>query len=910
MDSGSISSRSNQPRVFIFPKRSFGQKNPVQRSVHAAWFGNRTWLHYDESRDLAFCHLSMSLALRGDGDETDVNFNQLLKLRGEDDPKKLDWTSSYSTIIKDVYVVVGDTLTLECEIIPVPERFRGNTTIEMSVDGVSIGSISSSSKLPHSLTNTRDSSSVKNGKFTCNFSDDFLQIFREARYGVREIPDTPHGVAVDCQADQFMATVSWTPGNNLAQVTNFRVEMKTQFSLDEWFLANSTDVSKTSIDLSLNGWVNYTFRVSAQNEATIGAPSESTAAPCVTPQKAPDSNPQDVASIGNQTDYLVVQWEAMPRLLHNGEGFMYKLTYKKVGPSNHERAVLIDDWHTTEKKIQTGDVFTPYEVTVAAMNDLGDSTEAAAKHTLYSSETAPEVSVPLIEIGRVPMGINGVEVEYILKWTKELERSVQMNGVFGGFRIEHWVPYHPEIRRQNDLISKEDLQPVTECDSPADFYLFKVDGLRANLLYQSKFTVRNTYFDGPTTKLHFLTQRREVENLRADCCKRYQRKTNLLWEMHEDRMNPDGIQGKLLGFKLLLSYFYRDEDIVQVNKTVPIATLTREYTIHGLVKFSTVLNELKLDRLYTIKVTPLRERCDWSLTKTAKFTPWSYAIDAAPFVRISLAAMFLALVLCRIRSMTASDLSHFQTRRRAEIGNSEITSRRKGRGQTKTRYKSHQQDRLRPDQCLLLMDLCSSLPINAVEDVSVIPASSSTGQSHDVQTIDITESSETGDAVLRQVDTDTDLESVVVLDAIALKNKSHLSEVPAEVLLGHLEIPSSIWLSPIMRKFLSNYPGTLADTRIPLHVLDIVQESDLKAIDVWFPDTDVLILRIDVAANGHLREHTQLQLQTGKGVKYRTIDVHERVTVMRLGKSRSLDCLHHFTGADGGGKFIGVSEQT
>ncbi|KAL5005618.1 hypothetical protein ScPMuIL_016776 [Solemya velum] len=528
--------------------------------------------------------------------------------------------SSYSTIIKDVYVVVEDTLTLECEMIPVPERFRGNTTIEMFVDGVSIGSMSSSSKLSHSLTKTRDSSSVKNGKFTCHFSDDFLQIFREARYGVREIPDAPHGVFVNCQADQFMATVGWIPGYNLAQVTNFRVEMKTQFSLDEWFLANSTDVSKTSIDLSLNGWVSYTFRVLAQNEATISAPGESTAAPCVTPRKAPDSNPQDVASIGNQTDYLVVQWQAMPRLLHNGEGFMYRLTYKKLGSINPGKPVLIRDWHTTEKKIETGDVFTRYEVTVTAVNDLGDSTEAAAKHTLYSSETAPNISVPLIEIGRVPMGTDEVEVEYILKWTKELERSVQMNGVFGGFRIKNWAPSDPEKSRRDRLISKENLQPVTECDRPADFYIFKVDGLRANLLYQSNFTVRNTYFDGPTTKLNFLTQSQEVENLRADCCKRYQKKTTLLWEMHEDRINPDGIQGKLHGFKLRLSYYYSNEDIVQVNKTVPIAILTREDTTHGLVKFSTVLDELKLDRPYTIEVTPLRERCDWSITETAKFT--------------------------------------------------------------------------------------------------------------------------------------------------------------------------------------------------------------------------------------------------------------------------------------------------
>jgi hypothetical protein len=31
------------------------------------------------------------LALRGDGDEQDGNFLQLLKLKGEDDPSMIDW---------------------------------------------------------------------------------------------------------------------------------------------------------------------------------------------------------------------------------------------------------------------------------------------------------------------------------------------------------------------------------------------------------------------------------------------------------------------------------------------------------------------------------------------------------------------------------------------------------------------------------------------------------------------------------------------------------------------------------------------------------------------------------------------------------------------------------------------------
>ena len=50
-----IGNKPNQPRRYQFPKRSFGKKNIVYRSFQPAWFDQWQWLHYDSSRDLAFC---------------------------------------------------------------------------------------------------------------------------------------------------------------------------------------------------------------------------------------------------------------------------------------------------------------------------------------------------------------------------------------------------------------------------------------------------------------------------------------------------------------------------------------------------------------------------------------------------------------------------------------------------------------------------------------------------------------------------------------------------------------------------------------------------------------------------------------------------------------------------------------
>ena len=50
----------NQPKHFTFPKRSFGQQKTVRRCIQSSGFSSNPWLHYDEARDLAFCHVCMT----------------------------------------------------------------------------------------------------------------------------------------------------------------------------------------------------------------------------------------------------------------------------------------------------------------------------------------------------------------------------------------------------------------------------------------------------------------------------------------------------------------------------------------------------------------------------------------------------------------------------------------------------------------------------------------------------------------------------------------------------------------------------------------------------------------------------------------------------------------------------------
>lgn len=51
-----LPSSPHQPSNFTFPKRCFGNKIVVQRSCQRSWFERWPFLHYDEGKDVVFCH--------------------------------------------------------------------------------------------------------------------------------------------------------------------------------------------------------------------------------------------------------------------------------------------------------------------------------------------------------------------------------------------------------------------------------------------------------------------------------------------------------------------------------------------------------------------------------------------------------------------------------------------------------------------------------------------------------------------------------------------------------------------------------------------------------------------------------------------------------------------------------------
>ena len=63
-----------------------------------------------------------------------------------------------------------------------------------------------------------------------------------------------------------------------------------------------------------------------------------------------------------------------------------------------------------------------------------------------------------------------------------------------------------------------------------------------------------------------------------------------------------------------------------------------------------------------------------------------------------------------------------------------------------------------------------------------------------------------------------------------------------------------------------------ADTLIPNQVLDCLSDQ-VKEICVWSPDTDVLILLVDLTAHDRPPANIGLKFLTGRGAKFREINV-------------------------------------
>ncbi|XP_036802760.1 neural cell adhesion molecule L1 isoform X4 [Oncorhynchus mykiss] len=245
------------------------------------------------------------------------------------------------------------------------------------------------------------------GVYTCEVITNLDMAEASGSITLVDRPDPPTQLQVSDPKDRGV-TLSWTAGDDHnSPVIEFRVEFKDHVS-NEWGWEELKRVSGTekSVNLALQPYVSYRFRVISVND--IGKSDPSTPSDLhSTPPQAPDNNPEDVRSESTEPDTLVITWEEMDRRVFNGPEFQYKVFWRRVvgdGPTWHSNVTTEPPYIVTE----VGN-FSAFEIKVQAVNQKGEGPEPDPVIG-YSGENVP-LEAPM-DVGVVLLNSTAIRVTW------------------------------------------------------------------------------------------------------------------------------------------------------------------------------------------------------------------------------------------------------------------------------------------------------------------------------------------------------------------------------------------------------------------------------------------------------------------------------------------------------------------
>ncbi|XP_045421364.1 neuronal cell adhesion molecule isoform X10 [Lemur catta] len=260
---------------------------------------------------------------------------------------------------------------------------------------------------------------------------------------VYDVPNPPFDLELTNPLDKSVQ-LSWTPGDdNNSPITKFIIEYEdTMHEAGLWHHHAEVSGTQTTAQLKLSPYVNYSFRVMAENSIGRSLPSEASEQ-YLTKAAEPDKNPTAVEGLGSEPDNLVITWKPLNGFESNGPGLQYKVSWRQKDGDDEWTSVVVAN---VSKYIVSGTpTFVPYLIKVQALNDVGFAPEPAVVMG-HSGEDLPMVAPGNVRVTVVNSTLAEVH------WDPVPLKSIR--GHLQGYRIYYWKAQSPSKRNRRHIEKK------------------------------------------------------------------------------------------------------------------------------------------------------------------------------------------------------------------------------------------------------------------------------------------------------------------------------------------------------------------------------------------------------------------------------------------------------------------------
>lgn len=409
--------------------------------------------------------------------------------------------------------------------------------------------------------------------YSCEVITDLDNVKASGSITVVAPPDPPKDLSLSDVNDHSL-TLSWIPGHShnspiIMFILEAREEQHTEEKMWRWEVWREMPGDVNHLELNLHPYCTYSFRVIAVNEIGHSFPSQPSASHS-TPPAVPNSNPARVRTESTDPTSMIITWDEMDKRSHNGQGFQYKVFWRKSGGTsvhwNHA------DVQSPPFLVNNTGTYTPYEIKVQAVNSIGEGPppEAMIGH---SGEEEPE---------EAPTGVTTTVMSSTVrvKWNE----AQNVRGLLQGYKIfiRRLGPHGSRVRRSlGKLHQKEEREDRLERGKERDRDLRivwvhgtktseEVTGLQLYSRYELSVNAYNSKGEGPHSPLHHFSTPEGVPGPPASL--RFESPSEksliLYWTP------PDETNGILLGYMVQYQQEVESRDIQLQMVNISDSTVT------------------------------------------------------------------------------------------------------------------------------------------------------------------------------------------------------------------------------------------------------------------------------------------------------------------------------------------------